>query len=1206
MRRIRVPAVAILAAILAAIRAVAGCSSGGADAPDGGGTPGVLDGPPDPACVPADPEPRPFKLDVLWMVDASTSMCPERHQLAAEFPGFLSAIEEAGPVDLRLAITTQDVCPKDKPHVRGKFVYSPLMDNDISPKCVEKRVLPCVKRTDGTDDCADRPELAGLDPQNWVCEDKPAKFLYSCDKPAVHGDDPYEGDVLFVVNSQCRYKCDKAAAPAACARVFGVPADGCPDGCEPPGDCLARCRDYLFDEERCGRVCSASECHPTCTYPGDPAKGYAGANFPRQDFLCTLVCDPAPRCGDVCIADQGKPSYRCLYKGGDYSHAGCLLPPPTASCPPAEEGPKVLDAEAVATWVGKWKEGSWAGDPRWSGLDDDALRRRVAERLFSCMEMVGAHWSPCGGHYQGLRAAWMALDPAGENAGQAREFHRPDATLLVVLVSDGEDCSSTDGAVKAEQYGTCGCLADHDGCLSDGTCGKAPGPLVPTGEAANRLKTLKPDPARVLYAATMGDAVAGTPTSPVPAGEEDRVRRRFRDCKCLPQPTAYSPLTYVCASERGKADLGARYMEVARAFGPNGRTGNICGDGPLTAGAVDLARAAAAASGPSACVPGTLWPDRGLRVYRVGTDGLWHAMAAGGTDGTAGDYDLIEDPGCPAALTTGLHLENAIRLSRALQAGERVGICPATPSVATRATGTLSIRLHRLGEEAGPEVCTAVATAPRPLTGYHEEVARREEQACDELDLPGVPARPDVTVTVLGRTTDSPTPKWIARRRDLAVPRGTTPLDLTLWRVGTSTPIPPPAELTGRAFPSAVRLGDGRVLVTGGFTAATPGDPANVWDHPSDAAFLYDPVTRAFVPVESRMAEGRAAHAAVFVPGPGGGRVLLFGGSRSVRFLKDGAFPLAWDGADSIASYEVFDVATATFAAPARTDGEPDAMRLGRAFASAIPLADGSVLVAGGGTLPVDPDAGYRRCDLWAPWANEGAGGLLPEGPYLSFQRVAPAWAAVAPASLGLSQVVLVGGDRAGTYDVFRQSSRQAQGVLGAFAEGSLGATRYFATATDVGASRVLIAGGSGLAAGSGLGGWKLDPPAGKALRMAYLALEAEMAPVDAPCAARVLHTATAGGEGHSVTLVGGLTDFAGGVATACALDFDPAPAAQVEIPIAAPDLVRVGHAAVLLPDDTVLVVGGTADPRAGVLGGPGAVSVLAPPTIDFDLVPQP
>jgi hypothetical protein len=458
---------------------------------------------------------------------------------------------------------------------------------------------------------------------------------------------------------------------------------------------------------------------------------------------------------------------------------------------------------------------------------------------------------------------------------------------------------------------------------------------------------------------------------------------------------------------------------------------------------------------------------------------------------------------------------------------------------------------------------------------------------------------------VLGRSTDSPTPKWIARLRDFSVPRGTTPLELTLSRVGSSTPLAPPADLTARTFPSAVRLGDGRVLITGGFTSATQGEPANVWDHPSDAAFLYDPATRTMAPVESRMIESRAAHAAVFVPGPGGGRVLLFGGSRSVRFLKDGSFPLAWDGADSIASYEVFDVATATFAAPARPDGEPDAMRLVRAFPAAIPLADGSVLVAGGGTLPVDPDAGYRRCELWAPWANDGVGGLLPEGPSLSFRRVAPAWAAVAPASLGLSQVVLVGGDKVGTYDVFRQSSRQAEGVLGAFANGSLWAARYFATATDVGASRVLIAGGSGHAGGSGLASPKLQPPAGNALRMVFLAREAALAPVDAPCAARVLHTATAGGEGHSVTLVGGLSHFEGGVATSCSLDFDPALLAHKEIPIPAPDLARVGHAAVLLPDDTVLVVGGTADPRSGGLGGPGAVSVLAPPTIDFDLVPK-
>jgi hypothetical protein len=212
------------------------------------------------------------------------------------------------------------------------------------------------------------------------------------------------------------------------------------------------------------------------------------------------------------------------------------------------------------------------------------------------MATVGTGQQPCGNQEQGLLAAWMALDPNGENADQARSFLRPDAYLLIVVVTDEEDCSSVP-IISTELYPHCACLADTAGCRADGACGittldlggnkKDARVLYPTSTFVNKFKTLKADPAMIVFAGIVGDVLPGTPTSPklsdgtLPAAED--VRERYYDCKCQQPPTPYSALSYSCSSAQGKADLGKRYIDVAAAFGNRwGQTSNICDDSGLS------------------------------------------------------------------------------------------------------------------------------------------------------------------------------------------------------------------------------------------------------------------------------------------------------------------------------------------------------------------------------------------------------------------------------------------------------------------------------------------------------------------------------------------------------------------------------------------------------------------------------------------------
>lgn len=119
----------------------------------------------------------------------------------------------------------------------------------------------------------------------------------------------------------------------------------------------------------------------------------------------------------------------------------------------------------------------------------------------------------------------------------------------------------------------------------------------------------------------------------------------------------------------------------------------------------------------------------------------------------------------------------------------------------------------------------------------------------------------------------------------------------------------------GRQLHTATLLTDGRVLILGGFNGS-----------PLASAEIYDPVAGTFS-VTGSMAAARILHGAVRL---NDGRVLVTGGSDSID-----------NGAASLASCEVFDPATGTFAATT-------SMLNGRQAHTATLLNDGRVVVTGG------------------------------------------------------------------------------------------------------------------------------------------------------------------------------------------------------------------------------------------------------------------
>ncbi|MBM4370820.1 MAG: hypothetical protein FJ098_04155, partial [Deltaproteobacteria bacterium] len=210
---------------------------------------------------------------------------------------------------------------------------------------------------------------------------------------------------------------------------------------------------------------------------------------------CTFGCVTDQECCDEFCpqGDCGPCTYQCVAPGGASSEKDCVEQPI-----PCEEAPE-----------GDW--GAWA----------------------RCHLQAGASQGFTAGLEGGIKAAWMALDPEGLNPDQAAAFNRPDAHLLVVLVSDEEDCSISEdfcgptwecdgdsdcpgytrckgghccGVIKKDYYNICGLLGEYgDGPVSPD--GYPEYSLARVDEYAERLGALKVLPQRVLVVTISGDAV---------------------------------------------------------------------------------------------------------------------------------------------------------------------------------------------------------------------------------------------------------------------------------------------------------------------------------------------------------------------------------------------------------------------------------------------------------------------------------------------------------------------------------------------------------------------------------------------------------------------------------------------------------------------------------------------------------------------------
>jgi Tol biopolymer transport system component len=242
---------------------------------------------------------------------------------------------------------------------------------------------------------------------------------------------------------------------------------------------------------------------------------------------------------------------------------------------------------------------------------------------------------------------------------------------------------------------------------------------------------------------------------------------------------------------------------------------------------------------------------------------------------------------------------------------------------------------------------------------------------------------------------------------------------------------------TAREFHTATLLADGRVLMSGGITGASPlatrsvvlasyqdAVTAETSSNVLSSAELYDPATGTFSRTGS-MSNFRDHHTATLLQD---GRVLVVGGGG--------------EGYASRTSAELYDPATGTF-------GPTGSMKSGRWLHTATLLQDGRVLVAGGRT---PQDSVLASAELYNPRTGKFAStGSLTTGRQEHTATL-----------LGDGRVLLTGGyNQDDGYGQALASTELFDPGAGKFTSaGSMGDRRAGQTATLLDDGRVLIAGG--------------------------------------------------------------------------------------------------------------------------------------------------
>ncbi len=450
---------------------------------------------------------------------------------------------------------------------------------------------------------------------------------------------------------------------------------------------------------------------------------------------------------------------------------------------------------------------------------------------------------------------------------------------------------------------------------------------------------------------------------------------------------------------------------------------------------------------------------------------------------------------------------------------------------------------------------------------------------------------------------------WYGRESGIRVRRDTNnAATVLLSRFGGFSCVPTPGEVGNGVFAAAVALPDGTVLVTGGFTSVS-GDGKAVTGA-SDRALLFNAKTGAVTALGS-MGVARGAHAMVYMPA--NGKVLIVGGASEIGVDSARPFPFYVDnhgsGSKALDDVIVFDPVARTF-----TPGT-ERMLAPRVFPRAAALADGTVVITGGGEWPVPAAGHWLEVDMYDPQDNENTGGFIETHGLRSFYaRAGHTLTPIGDGSEQLTELLVWGGTTlhgpaGGIGEVYRQSARQREGVSGTFAavgivpqDGGADAPNFvfFHETVKLSGDRFLAVGGAPLKGAS------IGAPENDEVWLLTYRLENDVPKVITHrlpgLTARVFHTALSPDLTHA-TIFGGWSalDAVGGADSlvtvdATVSDAHPDPTLAVDATAAALTAPRGGHAAIVTSAGGIFVVGGESQARPGGEAKRLSAEVYVPP----------
>jgi len=313
------------------------------------------------------------RIDVLWVVDNSSSMCEEQASLTTHFDTFIDGLAELD-ASFHIGVVATEV-DAARPHVAGRFRYEPARIN--SQHCVSYVAcsrdehcgvggclcgVPWLRRCAADGDCEGAEACVGYDLGGGG-----TSAIRHCSGACVEDSDCQDvaasRRTLYCEGARCRLR--------SCGSEADCPAgQAClPSG--PDGGAISFCRRFRDPDIACNRP------------------GAVGAPCPVDS-----VCGAGGRCEPV-----------------------GFCPPETCDCPTS------LDPVI-----------KFGPDEDGGALDIEALQHH-----FRCVALLGTDGSS---YEKGLEAAERALTPPlTADGGPNADFLREDAYLVVVFLSDENDCS---------------------------------------------------------------------------------------------------------------------------------------------------------------------------------------------------------------------------------------------------------------------------------------------------------------------------------------------------------------------------------------------------------------------------------------------------------------------------------------------------------------------------------------------------------------------------------------------------------------------------------------------------------------------------------------------------------------------------------------------------------------------------------------------